>query len=272
MKAFTFTFFGTTRRASDALGILGYGSRDLHAAGMEDRPTGNAGHLLVHFHDPVQLLLNGRLDWYPPESFILWSPDQVHLFGVKDREWDHSWFWGVGDSFAREVAAAGLPTNVIASLPEPAMTARYLQAIHDEVTRPGQPDPMIVQNLIRNWLREIRRALTEGARRIVPPGLLAARRHVEAHWDRPLMLEVLAGIAHLSVPHFCTEFRRHFGSPPIAYQIRLRMQRAAHLLRNRNLGVTQIAEQVGYRDLYHFSKLFKKHHGASPSAMRRALY
>ncbi len=46
------------------------------------------------------------------------------------------------------------------------------------------------------------------------------------------------------------------------------MRHAAHLLANRNLTISEIALQVGYDDLFHFSKTFKKHFGASPRSYR----
>ena len=36
-----------------------------------------------------------------------------------------------------------------------------------------------------------------------------------------------------------------------------------------SLSIGEIAERVGYEDAYHFSKLFKKTYGVSPSKMRK---
>lgn len=49
----------------------------------------------------------------------------------------------------------------------------------------------------------------------------------------------------------------------------LRFQRAMELLANTALPVGQICEQVGYKDIYHFSKHFKKRNGMSPAQYRR---
>ncbi|HBI1921661.1 TPA: AraC family transcriptional regulator, partial [Enterococcus faecalis] len=37
------------------------------------------------------------------------------------------------------------------------------------------------------------------------------------------------------------------------------------LLKNDSLSVKEVAKTVGYEDAYHFSKLFKKYYGKSPS-------
>ena len=49
-----------------------------------------------------------------------------------------------------------------------------------------------------------------------------------------------------------------------ARDFRQRMAHARHLLRDVGLTVADVAQRVGYDDLYHFSKLFKKHCGISP--------
>ena len=50
---------------------------------------------------------------------------------------------------------------------------------------------------------------------------------------------------------------------------RVRMSHAASLLRAGGQSVQSVAGAVGYRQPAQFSKAFRRHHGASPSAFRR---
>jgi AraC family transcriptional regulator of adaptative response / methylphosphotriester-DNA alkyltransferase methyltransferase len=50
----------------------------------------------------------------------------------------------------------------------------------------------------------------------------------------------------------------------------VRMQHGAALLRTTSLPVAEIARRVGYRQGAQFAKAFRRHHGVSPSALRRA--
>jgi AraC family transcriptional regulator of adaptative response / methylphosphotriester-DNA alkyltransferase methyltransferase len=50
----------------------------------------------------------------------------------------------------------------------------------------------------------------------------------------------------------------------------VRMQHAAELLQTSHLPISEIAHRVGHRQPAQFSKAFRRHHGVSPSAMRRA--
>ena len=51
---------------------------------------------------------------------------------------------------------------------------------------------------------------------------------------------------------------------------RIRMERAADLLRHSASPVNQVASAVGYRQPAQFAKAFRRHHGTPPSSFRDA--
>jgi AraC family transcriptional regulator of adaptative response / methylphosphotriester-DNA alkyltransferase methyltransferase len=51
----------------------------------------------------------------------------------------------------------------------------------------------------------------------------------------------------------------------------VRMQHGAELLLTTDLPVSEIAHRVGYRQAAQFAKAFRRHHGISPSGLRRAV-
>jgi transcriptional regulator GlxA family with amidase domain len=55
-----------------------------------------------------------------------------------------------------------------------------------------------------------------------------------------------------------------------SYLQRVRMERAAELLRDGGSPVNQVATAVGYRQPAQFAKAFRRHHGAPPSTFRGA--
>jgi AraC-like DNA-binding protein len=74
-----------------------------------------------------------------------------------------------------------------------------------------------------------------------------------------------------SVDHFSRVFRRVTGRRPQAYIIEAKLDRARQLLAESALTVGQIAEALGYRDIFFFSRQFREHAGCAPSAYRRGL-
>ena len=47
----------------------------------------------------------------------------------------------------------------------------------------------------------------------------------------------------------------------------LRLKKSAHLLRTRNYNVSEVADMVGFKDPFYFSKCFKKQFGRPPSTL-----
>lgn len=56
---------------------------------------------------------------------------------------------------------------------------------------------------------------------------------------------------------------------PEQYLLKTRMTKAANLLSSTNYSVLQVALSTGYKDLSHFSNIFKKFFGVSPSTYRK---
>jgi len=94
--------------------------------------------------------------------------------------------------------------------------------------------------------------------------------HLSIHSD--LDLELLATEARLSKYHFTRKFKELTGHSPIQYFIHLKIQFACQLLDSTTLSVKEISHQVGYRDPYYFSRLFKQVIGISPSYYRNSLH
>jgi AraC family transcriptional regulator len=82
-------------------------------------------------------------------------------------------------------------------------------------------------------------------------------------------LNTIAAQASLSPYYFTRQFTAMIGMPPYRYLITLRIQRAAQLLRESDLTVTQILHRVGFHSPSHFTTTFRRHMGLSPTAYRR---
>jgi AraC-like DNA-binding protein len=81
-------------------------------------------------------------------------------------------------------------------------------------------------------------------------------------------VELLAEELGCSLDHFIRQFRFCKGITPGEFILRCRMQTAVDLLRYTDSSITDIAEQLGYPDVYTFSKQFRKRIGTPPSVFR----
>lgn len=80
----------------------------------------------------------------------------------------------------------------------------------------------------------------------------------------------LAQEVGMSRAAFSARFTSLVGEPPIAYLTGWRMTLAGDLLRDTELTVAAVAHEVGYENAFAFSTAFKRAHGDSPAAWRRA--
>jgi AraC family transcriptional regulator, arabinose operon regulatory protein len=269
MKRFRL-FFTNPPLASRELTINGVGVQEKMPPRMVERLSGTADYLFMVFYDAVDIHAHGKLQRCAPGTIMLWEPRHAHIYGSTEKHWDHSWTHCDGRTVARVLKESGVPLNVPILLPDPWMCDHYLEDIHHELTHFAQPDAVIVENLLENWIREIARvARGVPGQQTVPKNFLALKAYIEANYELPLSLEQLASKIHLSVPHLCSQFKKHFGVSVIGYAIQLRLHQAAYLLQDRSLGVGEIARRVGYEDIYYFSKLFKDYYGASPRNARK---
>ena len=92
---------------------------------------------------------------------------------------------------------------------------------------------------------------------------------IREHPEEIAGMPALARQANCSVDHLIRVFRRHKGVTPWEFVIRSRIEKAANLLQCSSYSVSQIADLLGYADIYSFSKQFKAHIGQSPTQYRK---
>ncbi|MFI5234917.1 MAG: helix-turn-helix transcriptional regulator, partial [Gemmatimonadales bacterium] len=92
----------------------------------------------------------------------------------------------------------------------------------------------------------------------------AARHRLETEHARRHTLTALAAEAGMSLYHFARVFRQLAGVPPHRYLLKVRLARAADLLRS-GVAVSRTCYDVGFDSLSHFAEAFRKEYGVVPS-------
>jgi two-component system, response regulator YesN len=106
------------------------------------------------------------------------------------------------------------------------------------------------------------------ARRTVESRIVVlAKRFVRENFTNPaLCLGDVSARAGVSKNHLSWEFARETGETLTEYISRVRIEEAKRLFSSTPLRVYEVAEKVGFGNVEHFSRVFKKLAGASPSA------
>jgi AraC-like DNA-binding protein len=146
----------------------------------------------------------------------------------------------------------------------------------NEETRADRPGrDVVLARLLEVLLIEALRATTGPA---APPGLLRglADDHLAAALrlmhDRPAQAWSVAELAReaaLSRSTFFERFRREVGVAPMEYLLGWRMALAMDVLRREKVGMSQVAERVGYSSASTFSVAFARFVGTPPALYAR---
>lgn len=266
-------FFPVPPIQTRELTVRGIGVQEHMPPCIIDRPHGTRipDYLFMLFYDQAVVGAGKNIMSQPAETMMIWTPGRAQYYGNREHPYNHTWMHCDGTVIRSLLRHNRLPLNKPFRLSDPAVMERHLLAIHYELTNHAKPDVVIVRNLTENLLREITRLVNASQQTpdVCPPALLNVRHYIESEYDKSITLKQLADMAHMSVPHLCLQFKKQFQTSPIAYLIRQRMHQAAYFLQDKNLKISAVACQVGYDDLFYFSKLFKKHFGASPRALRK---
>lgn len=95
--------------------------------------------------------------------------------------------------------------------------------------------------------------------------------YFEEHYAEKISLDLISENMYVSPFYISKIFKIVTGDTPIRHLINIRLDKAHELLENDNtLNINDVAARVGYDDAYHFSKLFKKRFGVSPSRIKPA--
>ena len=127
--------------------------------------------------------------------------------------------------------------------------------------RTARPESSTVLGPVAAW--------PSAERRLPSRSLQRAIAYVEAQLHTPLSLDRVAREAGMSKFHFCRVFKSVTGLTFREFLTRRRIVRAIDLLRDQDRSLTDVYLDVGFKDLSHFSRVFRKVTGQSPSRFRR---
>lgn len=174
--------------------------------------------------------------------------------------------------YAANAASASL--RDISGFEDPALVS-LLQGLRDEAERP-EASKLFTRGLaqaicvhLARYYVELDHTLTKAATSLPAFKLRRITTWIAEHLAQAFSLAVLAEQAGMSEYHFNRLFKRAVGIAPSQYHIKLRINEARRLLRETDMTVIAIANEVGYSNPSHFSRIFRKDTGFSPSDYRR---
>lgn len=92
--------------------------------------------------------------------------------------------------------------------------------------------------------------------------------YIEENYPEKITAQILSEMTYLSEGYFYHYFKNTVGTSLNDYINKVRIKKAANMLKSTDASVTEIAASVGYGDINYFSRIFKKIMKVSPSGFR----
>ncbi|MFX3646377.1 MAG: AraC family transcriptional regulator [Paenibacillus sp.] len=149
---------------------------------------------------------------------------------------------------------------------------RYLDELEDAWAQSESLDLLHTKSLFYQFIHEMMVQLTEQEIKTeLADPVKQTLRYIQKHYREQVTLDSLAEQLNYSSRHLSMQFKRKTGYSPIDYLIQTRIAKARTLLVRSDATLSEIAAEVGYLDVYYFSRIFKKHVGISPIQYQRKM-
>jgi AraC-like DNA-binding protein len=261
----------------------------------------------LHKHDYIQIAyvlrgvchhhLRGKALVVGKGDIFIISPGMEHsIHGIPDQEYEmvildflppfvHAQLTDVSETLYRMLQNSD-QSDSMSSLLQPwlhisqskqPLVELLLQDIQDEFERRDEGFAFSIQINLIKLLILIDREYRQSNHKSEPPSAVANQnpielsvRYVQEHFGQDIPLEAAAGIAKMTPSYFSHRFKKETGRSFIKFLHKVRIDRAMELIGRGEHTITQIALQVGFRQLSHFIRTFKKTTGLTPTEYKKS--
>ncbi len=149
--------------------------------------------------------------------------------------------------------------------------AGIAKRIYEELRLMDQAAPLAIEGLLLELLATASRSVNSPLPADRPAWLAEVRDMIHADPATRRSLAALAGAVGVHPVTLARAFRKAFGCSVGEYVRRLRIERAAAQLGASDTSLAEIALAAGFSDQSHFSNVFRRQTGMSPSHFRRSV-
>ncbi|ADL53321.1 AraC family transcriptional regulator [Clostridium cellulovorans] len=212
----------------------------------------------------------------PNEGFLIYPKDMAHYTADGESPWTYSWIEFNGKLAEEYLNQIGLcEDHRIFFSKEETLLQNAFQQLFDACKLNRNHDLLIL-----SCLYHLLAMIDEPSYSNCPPEnplhpkdfyIQQALLFIDKNYTRDLSITEIAEYLKLNRNYMTKIFKEAVGVTPKTYLINYRIRKAAALMNNSYLTISEISTMVGYSDPLLFSRMFKKVIGLSPRAYRNRL-
>ncbi|WP_322924140.1 AraC family transcriptional regulator [Paenibacillus campi] len=212
------------------------------------------------------------------DSFLIHPGQLVSYVSDQQQPWHYHWVAFAGEQADELVQQAGFraDASVARRSQQPGLSeiGAYLGAMLQAFYTQKDSSDLAALGYLHLIMAAASEQLTQqaalpGAESVTRRTVKQMIHYMSSQYAHPVSIEHMCSSIGYNRAYMSRIFKKETGMTPVTYLLKLRIDKARQLLRERpELSTQQIAASVGLTDALYFSKQFRRFYGVSPSQYR----
>ena len=236
-----------------------------------DRKNGYPEYTLLHFINPMDIMVDGKIIRSEPHAFIIYRPNTPQLF-FYDKDVVHDWihFYNIEQDYFDKI---GLKLDTIYYPKNPKFITDITREMENEFFSSEQNKEEFLDvklrelfiKLVKNVKSQDSCSLESNYKR----QLQDLRNQMFLYLNQNWTIKKMAGMINVSESRFYSLYKKTFGISPTCDLIQAKIDNAKNSLLYEDISIEEIAYSLCYNNASHFTRQFKQIVGISPSEYRK---
>lgn len=240
-------------------------------SGYSYGPRARGFYLLHYITKGKGLFRNGKgtHSLHQGQLFLICPEETVFYQADRESPWSYTWLGFHGKTAQALVESTGLSGEH--PIAEHAFLSPFFQELTEKMRRhafpPGRRGELALLAVLYELFSLFPDSSVRGNRKEYY--VSQVKNVIYLHYANQITVQRIADMMGLNRRYLCRVFKSQTGLTIQDYLADTRLENAANLLASTSLSIGEITHAVGYQDLFHFSKMFKKRYALSPTAYRK---
>lgn len=213
------------------------------------------------------------------DLFLIHPGQLVSYISDQQQPWHYRWIAFAGQEAATMIEKVGFTLHSpIARTGEQERIGTYLEQLLVSFASQKESSDLAALGYLHLILAEtsdlmIQQAVLPGTQSMTRRIVKQMIHYMSSQYAHPVSIEDMCNSLGYNRAYMSRIFKKETGMTPITYLLKLRIDKARQLLRERpELSTQQIAASVGLTDALYFSKQFKRFYQVSPTGYRASVH